>query len=733
MANILNLITIGEKYYYVVDADPSAAGGTPAAVGSFAVHDGGGTTGVAYLKTGPLDTAWDRIQTSAVAGGVTTGLAGRLPVYNSTGNTVSDAYTQNGFGLTSNYRLSPTRSAAISYVIPNPGDAVASADFILSEGIQTVNGLKTFSAGIDVAGQKITSLAIPTNANDAVNKQYVDGIAQGISYKNAVRAASSGNIATLSGALSIDGVVLVAGDRILVKNQTTQSQNGVYVVASGTWTRSLDMDASSEFVGATVFVDEGTINGDTTWSQITAAPITVGTTNIVFTQTAGPGTYTAGNGLSLIGTQFSVLLATASGLQFTSGGLDHLIDGTTLSKSAAGIRVAVGGITNNEVASAAAIARTKIASGTANHVIINDGSGVLSSEAQLSLTRGGTNASLTAVAGGIVYSTASALAISTSGNAGQALISGGIAAPGWFSATGVVHSVAGVLSTSNVVLTSEVTGVLPVANGGTNSAAALNSSRIMVSTAGSIVEAAALANGQLLIGSAGAAPVAANITVGAFSSVTVVNGAGSIVVDTAQDIRTSASPSFVNATLSGKTLGSVLFTGTAGVISQNNASFFWDNTNSRLGLGNAAPARTLDVSGNGIVRGPWRQQDATATLANYERFQAQVQTTNATVTTIATIAIPADTAVTIEAKIVGRRTAGSAGTVDDAAAYFRTARFRNQAGTVTLPTLQSDFTSEDQAAWNGTILLSGTNAIISVQGAANNTIQWTVTYSVIVV
>lgn len=105
---------------------------------------------------------------------------------------------------------------------------------------------------------------------------------------------------------------------------------------------------------------------------------------------------------------------------------------------------------------------------------------------------------------------------------------------------------------SGVDLTTDVTGVLPIANGGTNSSTALNNDRIMVSSGGAIVEAAALTDGQLLIGSTGAAPVAAAIS-GTTNQVNVSNGAGSIALSTPQDIHTGASPTFVNATFSGLT------------------------------------------------------------------------------------------------------------------------------------------------------------------------------------
>jgi hypothetical protein len=253
----------------------------------------------------------------------------------------------------------------------------------------------------------------------------------------------------------------------------------------------------------------------------------------------------------------------------------------------------------------------------------------------------------------------------------------------------------------------------------------------MVSSGGAIVEAAALTNGQLLIGSTGAAPVAANITQGATQGVTISNSAGSISLDTVQDIRTSASPTFVNVTLSGKTTGSVIFAGASGSLSQDNATFFWDNTNKRLGIGNNTPARSLDVTGNSFFRGSIRYVDTSATNANWEMFQAQVTTTDATATTLQLVTVPTDSALLLKAIIVGRRTGGSAGASGDAAVYERTARFKNVAGTVTIQNPQSDYTSEDQPLWNAVLDVSGTSARMRVTGAANNNITWTVTYQVI--
>ena len=94
------------------------------------------------------------------------------------------------------------------------------------------------------------------NPQDAVTRSQLDAAIQGFAWKAPVRAATTANI-TLSGTQTIDGVALVAGDRVLVKNQSTASGNGIYLVASGSWTRSTDFDTAAEMLGAAVFVSEG--------------------------------------------------------------------------------------------------------------------------------------------------------------------------------------------------------------------------------------------------------------------------------------------------------------------------------------------------------------------------------------------------------------------------------------------------------------------------------------------
>jgi len=161
----------------------------------------------------------------------------------------------------------------------------------------------TMTGAIAMGTNKITGLGTPTDAADAATKAYVDSAAQGIDWKASVRAATTAAV-TLASDLEagdvIDGVTLVAGDRILVKNQATGSQNGIYVVeTSGAPTRSTDADANAEVTANfAVFVEEGTAQADSGWVLTNNGAITVGTTALAFTQFTGLGQITAGDGLT---------------------------------------------------------------------------------------------------------------------------------------------------------------------------------------------------------------------------------------------------------------------------------------------------------------------------------------------------------------------------------------------------------------------------------------------------
>jgi len=217
---------------------------------------------------------------------------------------------------------------------------------------KTLSTGTTLSADLNANNQKITNLATPTSSGDAANKAYVDAVSEGLHVHAAARVYVGTNI-DLSTALEagdvIDNITLAAGDRVLVNGQSTQSQNGIYVVqASGAAVRATDFDTPTEVKsGDFIFVSAGTNYANTGWVQ-TLSPATIGSDPISFTQFSGAGTYLAGDGLSLNGSTFSVDVTPTSGnasLTNTGGAVEVKVntnDGLEVTASGLGINNGTG-------------------------------------------------------------------------------------------------------------------------------------------------------------------------------------------------------------------------------------------------------------------------------------------------------------------------------------------------------------------------------------------------------
>lgn len=165
------------------------------------------------------------------------------------------------------------------------------------------------SGVIDVNNSRISNITDPTQAQDAATKAYVDAVKQSLDIKDSVRVATTANI-TIATALNvgdvIDGITLVDGDRVLVKDQSTASENGIYTAGSSP-VRAVDANTSAEVTsGLFCFVTEGTTNGDNGFVLTTNDPITLDTTNLTFAQFSGAGQIVAGDALSKTGNTLNV-------------------------------------------------------------------------------------------------------------------------------------------------------------------------------------------------------------------------------------------------------------------------------------------------------------------------------------------------------------------------------------------------------------------------------------------
>ena len=252
----------------------------------------------------------------------------------------------------------PTFRALVSDDIPSLAHTKIS-DFDTGVRTNTLAEMAAPAAAVSLNSQKITNLADPTADADAANKGYVDGVAQGLDVKDSVVATTTGN-GTLASAFAngqtIDGVSLSTNDRILIKDQNTATENGIYKVnASGAPTRVDDLAAGADAAGAFVFVEQGTVNAENGFvCTSNKGSAVVGSNNLVFSQFSGAGQITTADGLQKTGNTISVDLKANGGLVIESSevavdlaassitGTLAISDGGTGSTSASAARTALG-------------------------------------------------------------------------------------------------------------------------------------------------------------------------------------------------------------------------------------------------------------------------------------------------------------------------------------------------------------------------------------------------------
>jgi hypothetical protein len=172
--------------------------------------------------------------------------------------------------------------------------------------------------GLEMLGTRITGLGAAQDPNDAATWAQVQNIVAGLTMHNSVRAKTIGNV-SLTGAATVDGVVLATGDRVLVGSQTTGTQNGIYVAnTSGAWALAADGKIGTIKAGAMVIVEEGSINADSLWVLVNDGAIT-GSTVQNWSKFQAGQTVSAGNGVSITNGVISLIV-----------GAGLILDGTSL-------------------------------------------------------------------------------------------------------------------------------------------------------------------------------------------------------------------------------------------------------------------------------------------------------------------------------------------------------------------------------------------------------------------
>lgn len=294
--------------------DYAGTGGVTSVSGTSPIVSSGGTNPAISILPASGSTAGSMSITDYVKLGAATSANTNSAIVqrDSSGNFAAGTITANLTGTATNASQLNSQAASFYLARANHTGTQTSgtiSDFDTQVRSSRLDQLAAPTSNLSINSQRLVSVADPQNAQDAATKAYADALISTGNNKGTVRVASTASVSLTAPGAAVDGVTLVSGDLILLKNQATGSQNGIYIWtgAAATLTRATNADTSAEVrAGLYVFVSEGTLNGDNGFTLTTDDPIALNTTALTFTQTSGAGQIVAGAGLTKSGNQIDV-------------------------------------------------------------------------------------------------------------------------------------------------------------------------------------------------------------------------------------------------------------------------------------------------------------------------------------------------------------------------------------------------------------------------------------------
>jgi hypothetical protein len=646
----------------VITGSSSSVTGTQTAASTV----GGVITGSSSSVTGTQTAA-------STVGGTITGLSVDVTAFVYAGTIVSAAGNITGANVFTAGNVSATGNVTGGNVI---------TDYIYSTGnttltinAQTISLNPTGNVGMN--SRWINNLADPVGDQDAATKVYVDTVAQGLDPKASVVYATTANIApytynngtsgvgatitlTATGNLTLDGNVVTANSRVLIKNEvgafvnnTTQSAafNGIYVVTTAgapgvaaVLTRSTDFNQPAEIPGAFTFVEAGTVNADTGWVCTTNSPVTVGTTQIIFTQFSGAGSYTAGTALSLTGTQFNVLYDTSGNATIGVNGSNQLYIPAGAILTTPNIGAATG--------TSVSVTGTVTAASTVGGVITGSSVSVTGTATAASTVGGVITGSSTSVTGtqtaastvgGVITGSSS----SVTGTQTAASTVGGVITGSSSSVTGTqtaASTVGGVITGSSSSVTGTQTAASTVGGVITGSSSSVTGTQTAASTVGGVITGSSVS----VTGNVDGGNVQTSGLISATGTATVGNLATSGTVSatgnaTAGNILTGGLVSATGNATAGNILTGGVASATGGVTGGN--IVISGNTVNMLNPGGTIQVNSGNANTNFSVSGTSANVFFINATANTASFGSSTQTVNAIVAFNSTnsILLPAGT------------------------------------------------------------------------------------------